>query len=278
MNDAPSSAQATSPLEAPWGDFAPNGWRAAWLRLIHAIPYRRLALWLRRPLKNSLGEWIDLEVWGLRLRLRTRGNLSEQRLVLMPHFLDRLERDTLARELAGGGVFFDIGTNAGVYTLSVAAACGPSVRIESFEPDPELCNRLRFNLALNRLSQVRLNQLALGRTEGTGALVAGVGNKGENRVQSGATSSDTTVTITTLPSFLIRENISRIDALKIDVEGFEVDVLEPFFAQSPRTVWPRLLICEVTQDPAAKLSALLAAHGYVLAARGRLNGIYRLAS
>ncbi len=277
-----SAPNASSPTAAAWGSHAPTGWTKSLLGLIHALPsgsfWRRLALWLRKPLKSALPDPVDIQVWGLRLRLRSKGNLSEQRLILMPQFLDRLERDTLARELAGGGVFFDIGTNAGVYTFSVAAACGPAVRIESFEPDPELCTRLRYNLALNQLAQVHLNQLALGRTEGTATLVAGTGNKGENRVESRTVSSaGTSVAITTLPAFLHRENITKIDALKIDVEGFEVDVLEPFFTTSPRTAWPRLLICEVTQDPAAKLSALLATHGYVLAARGRLNGIYRLA-
>lgn len=278
----------TTPLPiatAAWGAHAPTGWSKSLLGLIHSLPsgsaWRRLALWLRKPLKSALPDPVDIQVRGLRLRLRTKGNLSEQRLILMPQFLDRMERDTLARELAGGGVFFDIGTNAGVYTLSVAATCGPSVRIESFEPDPELCTRLRYNLALNQLAQVRLNQLALGRTEGTATLVAGAGNKGENRVECGtaaAGAAGTTVAITTLPAFLQQENITKIDALKIDVEGFEVDVLEPFFSTSPRSTWPRLLICEVTQDPAAKLYALLATHGYTLAARGRLNGTYRLAA
>jgi FkbM family methyltransferase len=281
-----SASIAPSPATtAAWGAFAATGWRKSLLGLVHSLPagsaWRRLALWLRKPLKSALPDPVDIQVWGLRLRLRSQGNLSEQRLILMPQFLDRLERETLARELAGGGVFFDIGANAGVYTFAVAAACGPAVRVESFEPDPELCTRLRYNLALNQLAQVHLNQLALGRAEGTATLVAGAGNKGENRVETetgGAKPSGTTVAITTLPAFLLRENITKIDALKIDVEGFEVDVLEPFFAACPRTVWPRLLICEVTQDPAAKLSALLSAHGYVLSARGRLNGIYRLAA
>jgi len=271
----------TSPAsQAPWGSFAPRGWRAAWLRFLHRLPagnvWRRLALWLRNPLKRALAETVDAEVWGLKLRLQTRGNLSEQRLLLMPQYLDATERKILADELKPGSCFLDVGANIGVYSLWVAATCGPQVRIEAFEPDGELCERLRFNLATNQLQHVHLNSIALGDHEGEVRLISGAGNKGENRVES--TGAGVAVPMTTLPRFLARANITRIDALKIDVEGHETDVLKPLFAQSPRSVWPRLLICEVTHDDEQRLAQLLAANGYVLSAQGRLNGIYRLAS
>jgi FkbM family methyltransferase len=220
---------------------------------------------------------VDLEVWGLKLRLRSRGNLSEQRLIMMPQFLDKKERETLADFLSNGGVFFDIGANAGVYSLWIASLRNSAIHCEAFEPDPELCGLLTSNLASNGIANIHLNNCALGRSDGTVVLVTGSGNKGENRVES-TTSGETglAVTMTTLPSFLAAKNISRIDALKIDVEGHEVDVLEPLFADSPRTVWPRLLICEVTHDGDHRLGDLLTKNGYTLSASGRLNGIYRL--
>jgi FkbM family methyltransferase len=270
-------------IEAPWGTFAPRGWRRTWLRLLHSLPtgkaWRRLALWLRKPLKNTLGQIVDLEVWGLKLRLRSKGNLSEQRLILMPQFLDTAEREALADFLRDGGVFFDIGANAGMYSLWIASLRNPAIRGEAFEPDPELCSLLKANLATNDIGHIHLNNCALGRTEGTVTLVAGAGNKGENRVESAGASASQglAVAMTTLPAFLAAKNIARIDALKIDVEGHEVDVLEPLFKEVPSSAWPRLLICEVTHDGGRSLANLLSAHGYQLANSGRLNGIYRLA-
>jgi hypothetical protein len=35
-----------------------------------------------------IGEEVDVVVWGLKLRLKSKGNLSEQRLIFMPQFLD----------------------------------------------------------------------------------------------------------------------------------------------------------------------------------------------
>ena len=55
-----------------------------------------------------------------------------------------------------------------------------------------------------------------------------------------------------------------------------MSVLEPLFDKTPREAWPRLMICEVTQDDENRLSSLLAANGYRLVASDRLNGIYRL--
>jgi len=261
----------------PWGTFALRGWRAAWVRMLHALPTgsagRRLALWLRRPVKHALGDTVDAEIWRLKLRLCLRGNLSEQRLLFMPQHLDATERDCLATELKAGGCFLDIGANAGVYSLWVASACGSAVRVEAFEPDPELCERLRFNLATNQLGHVHLNALALGDHEGEVRLISGAGNKGENRVE--ATGAGTAVPMTTLPAFLERAGITQIDALKIDVEGHEADVLAPLFALSPRSLWPRLLVCEVIQVGSDALGRLLEQQGYQLTARGRMNAIFR---
>jgi FkbM family methyltransferase len=285
MSTAPSSAPASVPA---WGVHSPAGWRRAWLGLLHAIPagsaFRRLAIWLRKPLKTAFGPWVDLTVWGLRLRVRSQGNLSEQRLLLMPQFLDTTERLALADALRGGGNFLDIGANAGVYSLWVASLRAPGLRVDAFEPDPELCASLRFNLATNALDSVRLHSLALGASECEVVLAAGAGNKGENHITTAAEANPSSaaagirVPMTTLPAFLAREKLARIDALKIDVEGHEVSVLAPLFAGTPRSTWPRLLICELTHDRESRLAALLAENGYTLAARGRLNGIYRLAA
>jgi FkbM family methyltransferase len=248
--------------------------------MLHALPpgtaWRRLALWLRKPLKSALGPWVDVEVWGLKLRLRGRGNLSEQRLIFMPQFLDAAERLAIAEALKDGGVFFDIGANAGVYALWVASRRVVGTRVVAFEPDPDLCASLRFNLHTNGLDAVQLHSLALGREEGRVTLVAGEGNKGENRIEASPAAAGVAVDLTTLPRFLARAGIERIDAMKIDIEGHEPDVLEPLFAEVPRQLWPRLLVCEVVHDTGNRLAHLLAETGYRLVQQGRLNGIYRL--
>lgn len=266
-------------LTTNWGNHRPAGWRAVWLRLLHALPsgavWRRIALWLRKPLKQAMGELADIEVWGLKLRLCSRGNLSEQRLLLMPQFLDTTERNVLARELKAGDVFLDIGANVGVYSLWVASSCEAGVRVEAFEPDPELCRRLRFNLQTNGITRVTLHEFALGRTVGEATLVAGQGNSGENRIEAGG-SAGRRVRVACLPEVLRENGIKRVKALKIDVEGFEVDVLSPLFEEGGSELFPEIVVCELTaQVERAPLHQLLARHGYQLECQGRLNGVFR---
>lgn len=239
--------RSSTKTQKAWGAYVPSPPVALWLKLLHAIPpgrgWRRLALWLRKPLKNALSEWVDVVVWGLRLRLRARGNLSEQRMILMPQFLDRAERLEIASELRNGGLFFDIGANAGAYSLWAASSGGPGTRIEAFEPDPELCTALRFNKDENALKSITIHALALGRRDGEMTLIRGEANRGENRVQAAGAADGLSVRMSTLPHFLGEYGIERIDVLKIDIEGNECDALEPLFLETPRATWPGLLIC-----------------------------------
>ena len=48
----------------------------------------------------------------------------------------------------------------------------------------------------------------------------------------------------TLQQILSDAGVSRVDALKIDVEGFEDRVLTGFFALVPDTLWPRAVVIE----------------------------------
>ena len=59
--------------------------------------------------------------------------------------------------------------------------------------------------------------------------------------------------------------LSRIDALKIDIEGYEDRALLPFFAQAAESLWPRLLILERSdKDWASDLMGALRKAGYGL--------------
>lgn len=262
-----------------WGHHAPSQWVTGCLRRLHALPAtppcRRLALWLSKPFRQWMRGWVDVEVWGLRLRLRSRGNLSEQRMIVMPQFLDRVERMTLADRLSPGSTFLDIGANAGAYSLWAASRNIPALTVHAFEPDPGLCGSLEFNIRTNHIESIRLHRLAVGARTGPMKLVAGAGNLGENRVEAAMEGEDGLVEMTTLPDFLDAHGIQRIDALKIDIEGHECDALEPLFREVDPARWPRLLICELVHDAESRLARLLVGAGYEMIAKGRLNGIYQ---
>jgi hypothetical protein len=84
------------------------------------------------------------------------------------------------------------------------------------------------------------------------------------------------VPCTTLLRLLQRQEITAIDALKIDVEGNEPDVLVPFFRDAPAELWPRLVLIEDSRVLwRLDLFALLAECGYRLIARSHQNVVLR---
>lgn len=266
-----------SPPSPDWGAFRPRGWRRAWLGAAHSLPawswLRRPALWWRRPIKHAFHDAVDVEVWGLRLRLYPQGNLSEQRLLFMPQFLDMRERAILKLQLRDGDVFFDIGANIGVYSLW-AASLGRRVRIESFEPDPQLCDRLRDNIKRNQLAPLTVHEMALSNASGSLRLERGAVNRGENKLAD----EGIMVRVETLPVVMKQLGLDRVDVIKIDVEGHETSVLQPLFERCPRAAWPRLVIAEVDrklpQVTDAPHGRLLVGAGYRVVERTRMNAVF----
>lgn len=266
--------ERSSGEDPAFGAYAPRGLKAWWLAMCQKMPIRRLALWMRKPLKSAFGDWVDVELWGLKLRLASRGNLTEQRLLYMARHYDKFEREFLAEVLTEGSVFFDIGANAGAYSLYVASLRRTGLLIEAFEPDPELCRRFRYNIAENQLSEICLNEVALGLEDGRLILQQGNGNLGQNEVLE--TGEGLSVTVRSLASIVKEKGIASIDVLKIDIEGHERGVLEPFFASEDASLWPQWVICEeLTESGLSDGAQVLLDAGYEIVLKTRMNGIFR---
>jgi FkbM family methyltransferase len=280
--------EAAFDADAAWGRYAPPIFTRGWLGFCHrlsALPGgRRLALWARHPLKHRLTGPVDAKLWGYRLRLMPRGNLSESRWLFLPHALDRAERRFWQRHLQSGDVFIDIGANAGVYTCWGARCVGPTGRVVSVEPDPAMQQRIHFNVQQNQLTNVQIIDCALGATPGEAQLVVGQGNRGENALaesdgdgsgESDQTSESITVPVRTLADVCDAERVDRIAGLKLDIEGREHAVLGQFLESSNAGRYPRFIQFEKgLSSQNATLHALVCSYGYQRVCEGRMNAIY----
>jgi FkbM family methyltransferase len=248
----------------------------------------RLAILLRRIVTMRLaGDCaLDVERWGLRMRLFPLRNGCEKGLLFTPQMYEVPERAELAADIdraraAGRGfVFVDIGANVGLFSLFVAARAGPAATIIAIEPEPGNLGRLRFNVAANPEIPVRVVPVALGETEGSVALDVDLRDRGGTRTRplrgSDASTDTPQVECRTLLDVVRKENVPAIDALKIDVEGAEDTVLMPFLRDAPDTLWPRLMIAEASGDlsQSAVFTRLLSL-GYEIAARSKQNVMMR---
>ena len=74
-----------------------------------------------------------------------------------------------------------------------------------------------------------------------------------------------------------RKAFAHVDAIKLDVEGAEDLIIEPFLASVPRDLWPKLLIMEYGGARwAVDLFGLLRERGYREVLRTRTNVAYEL--
>jgi FkbM family methyltransferase len=266
------------PRSEPFGAFSPRSFELALMEMGRRLPPtwtgRRVASFFRSVLKRVVRRPIDAVRLGSRMRLHAQGNASEKRLLVSPQFFDPRELALLEQAIRPGFVFVDVGANVGTYSLFVAGRAGRSSRVLAVEPHPVAYRRLACNLALNGLDWVETDAVALGEAPGTVDLLINDRNIGSTSLRHSAVRGRQVVgriavPCETLLTLVQRHGLTRIDALKADVEGAEDSVLAPFLAEAPRTLWPRLIIIEDNRrEWRQDLLALLYASGYVT----RLSG------
>ena len=118
-----------------------------------------------------------------------------------------------------GGTVFDIGAFIGDTTLAYANKVGEKGNIYAFEPNSNAYECLSYNLHRNDAT-VYFSKFALGSTIKTAKINNVETNNGMNYLTDGDD-----ITVITLNEFYVNNEISRIDFIKIDVEGYELDVL-----------------------------------------------------
>ncbi len=256
-----------------------------WLGLRLAILLRR-AVTMRLPYPDGA---LDVERWGMRLRLHPRDNGCEKNLLFTPRMYEPIELKELAADVARARrqgrpfVFVDVGANVGLFSLFVAACAGPGARILAVEPEPGNLHRLDFNIRANPNVPIKIIPTALSDEPGDLAIELDRRDRGGSRtkkVTRAEMAADTMcVSSQTLLGVLAAEGIEAIDALKIDVEGFEDVILCPFFRDGPPPMWPRLVIIEDSCGSwKVDLMSVLSAKGYTIATRSKQNLILRQAA
>jgi len=242
---------------------------------------RRMRSLLRRIVTAGSSEPYDIEVFpAARARVYPGTNVCERRVFIAPQLYDWPERQSLTIALGEAEtepfVFVDLGANVGVYTLwmvSEARRLNRPLKVLAVEPDPETYARLTLNLALSAAEEITPIQCALGASEGRGQIIAHSNNRGSHRIELDAGESSDSIAIVPLHALCAELQIDRIDAMKVDLEGLDYDVLRAFFAHAPAAQWPRWIVVEVGKQAEAPAIDLCRQHGYRLHERTKLNAI-----
>jgi FkbM family methyltransferase len=112
----------------------------------------------------------------------------------------------------------DVGANIGVYTVFFA---GRVPHVDAFEPVPKIVRRLKDNVELNNLTNVRIHELCI--SDSIGSLPFALSphvNWGIGRIHSGDAVGGLSFESTTLDAFLDCE-VREATLIKMDIEGAE---------------------------------------------------------
>ncbi|TPW19405.1 MAG: FkbM family methyltransferase, partial [Elusimicrobia bacterium] len=135
----------------------------------------------------------------------------------------------LLREgLSPGDVFVDVGANVGYFTILASRLVGPSGAVVAVEPSPEMARRLRSNLAANPGSEnVRHVAAAAGSAEGNAWIHLGpaVGEGHTSLIPGLGFTPEAEVRVAPLGDLLRPEEAARARLVKVDVEGWEAEVV-----------------------------------------------------
>jgi FkbM family methyltransferase len=138
--------------------------------------------------------------------------------------------------LAAGDVCVDVGAHIGYYTLLASSAVGRSGRVYALEPSSRVYRTLSSNLGLNSAANVTAFNLAAAETAGSGVLYEAPGPSPLTSSLSsrmldaphGARAEDfvaTEVQVVAVDDIVPAEEFRRVRVVKIDVEGYEIEVL-----------------------------------------------------
>jgi FkbM family methyltransferase len=242
----PGIAPANDAASPPFGAFAPNAAQAAIIALVQRTELKRGAF---RPMLSRLVNLcragpVDVQYQGASFRLYHQACATGRGTLFNPDY-NREELDFLRAHTPSGGVFVDVGANIGTYAMVLARHVGPGGTVIAIEPHPVAYARLAFNRAASDFTQVWLVAAAAGPADGELMMETDAHNLGASHIVSGeAAGRAIRVRSLRLRRIFDDASIGHVDALKIDVEGFEDRVLTGFFRDAPEQLYPRAVVIE----------------------------------
>lgn len=196
------------------------------------LPDRKPELWRRLPsavwkqLRSRIappaGEVTCTIAKGLKMQVDPRDPMGKA--IYLYGCYDYPVTRLIETLVAPGMMFFDIGANAGFFSLLASKKCK---QVFAFEPLPANLRRIARNIEINGLRNVSVIAKAVGDREGTATLyVPESDNSGLASLNQMAGAKAIEVPMITLDRFVLSQKLARVDVIKIDIEGAEIMAFE----------------------------------------------------
>jgi FkbM family methyltransferase len=168
--------------------------------------------------------------------------------------------------LAPGGVFYDIGANAGYYSLIASKIVGPDGRVIAFDPVPKNAETVREQIALNGFDErCKVERLAVSGASGSFSFVIDEVNANSHLSEHNVPHLKNTGQVIEVAAVTLDEYAAgnpRPALIKMDIEGAEVDALKGARELLSSADAPTCLISTHSDELERGVKEILAGHGY----------------
>lgn len=257
--------------EEPFGRYRPNLLQTIIIKLTYGTILGRgnMRRWLSYLIAR-LGKPLDISREGANYRLYLDNNLIDFGLLLRKGY-NGVELAFLRKHLDQDSVAVDIGCNLGLYTLQLATT---GAQVVAIDPNPLMINQLQFNVDASAMDNVSIFKCAVGDTISKADLHI---RRDDLAIVAVVASETGSVLVQPLEHILQQAGAERIDALKIDVEGYEDKALAPFLMNCSEQMLPkRIVIEEQSELDHPECQKAFKQRGYKLMQRTRNNTLYEL--
>lgn len=233
---------------------------------------------IRRQIRACL-EPVEVDYKGCRMRVHPADNNTEFQIWRIGRTHEEAAlRDILKKLGTDPYIAFDVGANAGSFSVRLGVHAPKGSQIHAFEPNPEMRKRLVHNLSLNKPNEVTVHDCAISDQIGKmDFYIPDVNNLGQARLNEPfENGTKRTVQTRKLTEFLPEDETTEIAFLKVDIEGFEDRAIEPLLTEAPKTQRPRLIFFEHKHNSLWKtdITALILESGYKMVKEYGRNALF----
>jgi len=169
--------------------------------------------------------WLEFRT-GLWIKLNIQDLLQEE--LLLSGVWDPGITSYLCAQLKPGCVFMDIGANVGYFSLLAGSLVGPTGKVIAVEPNHDVAVQLKQNAAKSEVTNIALEEVCCSESAGQRTFfLSEAMNSGKSSLSQANAEGSRSLEIacTTVDLLVDGYNLQRVDAVKVDVEGAEMEVL-----------------------------------------------------
>lgn len=199
----------------------------SYVRDIDIKGFRKLSILLPKyllPSPERVGEHIIRTIYGFKLIIDPSIDNGVERSLYQTGTYEKGILHFIGNNFTGHGCFVDVGANIGLMSVYTADKFS-GAKILAFEAQPDTFELFKENISINNCSNIDARHCALGNENGTVTIYDNwhVNRGGASVVVSSRNSKGSVVTLKKLDDAI--EDIP-VEMLKVDVEGFELEVLK----------------------------------------------------